>query len=126
MFDDADPLLALVRERARGFPGTAEKISHGRPAFFTKKVFAYFGCSVRVDGVWIEHGQSIEVGVEDDERVAMLADRRFFLPAYFDASGWIACDLGHDTDWDEINELLDASFRLTAPPKLVAQLNQRP
>lgn len=125
MFDDVDPMLLRVRHLALGFPGGSEKVSHGRPAFFTKKVFAYYGCSVRSDGEWIEHGQSIVVGVAADERVALLGDPRFFLPAYLGAWGWIAVDLGSDTDWGEVAELLDASFRLTAPAKLIAELNRR-
>ena len=43
MFDDDDPYLGRVRALAARFPGTAEKVSHGRPAFFTRKVFAYYG-----------------------------------------------------------------------------------
>ena len=102
MFDDDDPMLVRVRELAHGFPNCAEKVSHGRPAFFTKKVFAYYGSSVRLDGAWIEHRQSIVVDVDAAERVAMLADPRFFLPAYLGAWGWVACDLDGDTDWDDV------------------------
>ena len=72
-----------------------------------------------------EHGQSIVVSVAADERVALLGDPRFFLPAYLGAWGWIAVDLGSDTDWGEVAELLDASFRLTATAKLIAELNRR-
>lgn len=125
MFDAGDPMLTRVRELAHGFPNCAEKVSHGRPAFFTKKVFAYYGSSVRIDGEWIQHHQSIVVAVEADERVAMLSDQRFFLPAYLGAWGWGAVDLGTDTDWGEVAELLDASFRLTAPAKSIAELDRR-
>ncbi len=40
MFDDDDPILGQVRRPGRELPGSAEKVSHGRPAFYTKKVFA--------------------------------------------------------------------------------------
>lgn len=43
MFDAGDPLLARLRGIALAMPGAAEKVSHGRPAFFTTKVFAYYG-----------------------------------------------------------------------------------
>jgi len=43
MFDDDDPLLERIRKLCAELPGTHEKVSHGRPAFFTKKVFAYYG-----------------------------------------------------------------------------------
>ena len=37
------------------------------------------------------------------------------MPAYLGPSGWVGVDLDTDTDWTEIAELLDASYRLTAP-----------
>ena len=122
MFDDADPALARVRLMAFVLPGAAEKVSHGRPAFFTKKVFAYYGGSVRADGRWVEHAHSLIVGADPSEREALLEDPRFFLPAYLGAWGWVGLDLDDDADWDEVAELLDASYRLTAPAKLIAQL----
>jgi predicted DNA-binding protein (MmcQ/YjbR family) len=125
MFDDDDPVLARVRELALAFPGADEKVSHGRPAFFTKKVFAYYGGSLKVDGEWVQHPQSVMVLVDDDEREALLADDRVFVPAYMGPSGWLGVDLdaGADADWDEVRELLDASYRITAGKRLVAELD---
>jgi predicted DNA-binding protein (MmcQ/YjbR family) len=122
MFDDADPVLARVRQLALGFPSAAEKISHGRPVFLTKKLFLYYGCSVKVDGEWVQHPQSIVVCTDTDEHAALLSRSGCFVPAYFGGSGWVAMDLTRKTDWAEIAELVDASYRLTAPAKLIAQL----
>lgn len=126
MFDDDDPLLARVREIAAELPGSAEKISHGHPAFFTTKVFAYYGGSLKVDGEWVQHGRSLVVQPDPADRQALLEDDRTYVPAYLGPSGWIGVDLADDTDWTEIAELLDASYRLTAPKKLVAQLDVEP
>lgn len=123
MFDDDDPVLARVRALAAALPDTDEKVSHGRPAFFTKKVFAYYGGSVRIDGEWIQHGRSIMVLPDPDDRPALLDDPRVFVPAYLGPSGWIGIDLDDDTDWVEVAELLDASFRLTAPKRSIARLD---
>ena len=125
MFDDDDPLLARVRELAAALPGTDEKVSHGRPAFFTKKVFAYYGGSLKVDGEWLQHPQSILVQPDQADRPALLQDRRAFIPAYLGPSGWIGVDLDAGGDWDEVAELLDASYRLTAPRRLVQELDAR-
>jgi hypothetical protein len=129
MFDDDDPVLARVRELALAFPGADEKVSHGRPAFFTKKVFAYYGGSLKVDGEWVQHPQSLMVLVDDDERVALLGPTTaVFVPAYHGPVGMVGCRLsttGADVDWDEVRELLDASYRLTAPKTLVAELDAR-
>lgn len=126
MFDRNDPLLARIRGIALGFPGSAEKTSHGRPAFYTKRVFAYYGGSVRRGaGDWVQHPQSVMVRLETDERAALLDDPRTFLPAYFGPSGWLGIDLTSDADFDEVRELIDSSFRNTAPVRLVAELDAR-
>ncbi|MEL6890727.1 MAG: MmcQ/YjbR family DNA-binding protein [Actinomycetota bacterium] len=123
MFDDDDPFLARVREIGLALPGAAEKVSHGRPALFTKKVFAYYGGSLKVNGEWVQHPHSIMVLPDPDERLALLDDERAFVPAYLGPSGWIGVDLDDDTDWREVAELLDASYRLTAPKRLIAELD---
>jgi predicted DNA-binding protein (MmcQ/YjbR family) len=125
MFDEADPVLGRVRALALAFPDAAEKISHGHPAFFTTKVFAYYGGSVKVDGTYRQYEHSVLVLVDPDEREALLADSRCYLPAYLGTYGWIGVDLTGDPDWDEIHELLDASYRRTAGPRRVAVLDVR-
>jgi hypothetical protein len=125
MFDEADPVLARVRALALAFPDAAEKISHGHPAFFTTKIFAYYGGSVKVDGAYRQHERSVLVFVDPDEREALLPDERCYLPAYLGPYGWIGMDVAEDTDWDEINELLDASYRRTAGPRRVTVLDAR-
>lgn len=123
MFDDADPSLVRVRTLALAMPGAAEKISHGRPAFYTQKVFCYYGASQRIDGVWTPHDQALIFIPDPDDAPALRQDRRFWVPAYLGPAGWLGIDIGDDTDWTEIAELIDASYRLTAPRRLVAELD---
>jgi predicted DNA-binding protein (MmcQ/YjbR family) len=123
MFDEADPVLARVRALALDFPEAAEKISHGRPVFFTTKIFAYYGGSVKVDGSYRQHDRSVMVLLDPDERAALLPDHRCYVPAYLGAYGWIGVDVAEDAEWDEIAELLDASYRRTAGPRRVALLD---
>ena len=125
MFDLDDRFLAQVRRLAGDLPNTGEKVSHGRPAFFTKKVFAYYGGSLKVDGEWAQHPQSIMVQPDESDRRVLLEDDRTFVPAYLGQSGWVGLDLDADTDWNEVAELLDASYRLTAPSRDVAELDAR-
>jgi predicted DNA-binding protein (MmcQ/YjbR family) len=125
MFDDDDPYLAQVRELASSFPGADEKVSHGRPAFFTKKVFAYYGGSRRIDGEWIQHPHSLVLLPDPEDQPALAEDPRVYVPAYLGPSGWIGLDLDERTDWVEVNELLDGSYRLTAPRRNVAELDSR-
>ena len=62
---------------------------------------------------------------EASEREALLADPRFAVPGYVGAYGWLALDLTRGIpDWKEVAELVDASYRSTAPASLVHQLNR--
>jgi predicted DNA-binding protein (MmcQ/YjbR family) len=123
MFDETDPLLGRLRGLALAFPDAAEKISHGHPAFFTTKVFAYYGGSIKVDGAYQQHERSVLVLLGPDEREALLREERCYSPAYLGPSGWVGIDLDAGTDWAEIGELLDASYRRTAGPRRVQRLD---
>jgi predicted DNA-binding protein (MmcQ/YjbR family) len=123
MFDDGDPLLHRVSALALAFPGAEMKVSHGRPAFFTKKIFAYYGGSIKGANEWIQHPQSVLVIPDPGDRQALVEDSRVYLPGYLGPYGWIGIDLDQRTDWAEIAELLDASYRLTAPKRNIAELD---
>jgi hypothetical protein len=126
MFDDDDPYLRRLRGIALALPDAAEKVSHGRPAFFTTKVFAYFGGSLKVDGEYAQHERSVVVLPDPGEREALLADGRFYVPAYLGPSGWLGLDLEPlGEDWSEVEELVEASYRVTAGPRLVRALEAR-
>lgn len=129
MFRDDDPLLARVREIAMAFPGAAEKVSHGRPNFFTTKIFVYFGGSEKVDGEWVSHEGSILVLPDASERDALLEDPRVYVPGYLGPYGWVGLELpkarAAKAAWAEVAELVDASYRNTAGTRHVAELDAR-
>ncbi len=122
MFDDGDPVLARIRAIALRYPEAAERISHGRPNFFTTRTFCYYGGSQRVDGEWDVRDQAILIRPDPGDEPALRADPRFWVPAYLGPSGWLGIDLDDDTDWAEVAELIDASYRVTAPARLVRTL----
>jgi YjbR protein len=124
-FDDGDPLLAEVRRLALAFPEAKEKISHGSPNFYTVKVFAIFGGSLKGDHYATVLARAVLVLPDPGEREALLEDPRVHVPAYLGPSGWIALDLTHgDPDWQEVGELLESSYRNTAPRRLVRVLDE--
>ena len=48
---------------------------------------------------------------------------RFFVPAYVGSKGWIGIRLDGHPDWDEIAEIAEESYRMTAPKRLAARLD---
>ena len=144
-FDPEDPLLHRLRDIALALPGADEKVSHGRPTFFTRKVFAIFGGVVKGDHHSDTLARSVLFLPAADEREALLADGRFVVPGYEGAYGWLCLPLdrggssGPDTgrrspstdstargvDWDEVSELVEESYRNTAPVTLVRALDAR-
>ncbi|QOF29545.1 phosphoribosylglycinamide formyltransferase [Mycobacteroides abscessus subsp. abscessus] len=78
-------------------------------------------------GTMIAHPYSVLVKVDDSERLALVQDERFYYPAYMGPYGWLGLDFAiAEVDWDEVAELLDASYRLIASKRLIKLLDQRP
>ncbi len=126
MFDDDDVVLAKVREICLGLPGADVKISHGRPAFFTKKIFAGYGAVLKGEHDTGRYDQSLVFMPSSDEAEALTQDPRFFTPAYWGPYGWMGLDLSGDAiDWVEVAELVEESYRITAPKKLITELDNR-
>ena len=128
MFGDDDFGLRDLRDVALGFPGAFEKISWGRPVFCVPKIFAMYGGNAKGEsrGAMVPFPYSVLVKVDDTDRPALEQDGRFYYPAYMGPSGWLGFDLTADqVDWDEVRELVDASYRLVAPRKLIKELDGR-
>ncbi|MFD1827551.1 MmcQ/YjbR family DNA-binding protein [Mumia zhuanghuii] len=127
MFSDDDPGLAELRAICLAYPGADEHVSHGRPTFRCGKIFAAFGGSEKVrPGEHRQVRSALLVKVDESEIPALDEDERFFVPAYYGPFGWRALDLEDpDVDWDEVAELVDASYRLIAPKRRIAELDAR-
>ncbi|MDQ2628535.1 MmcQ/YjbR family DNA-binding protein [Mycolicibacter senuensis] len=124
MFRDDDPGLAELRRIALGFPEAVEKVSHGRPVFCAPKMFAIYGGSTKATGEMVRYPHALLVKVDESERRALEQDSRFFYPMYLGPSGWLGLNFGAaPVDWGEVGELVDASFRLTATPRLIRLLD---
>ena len=49
---------------------------------------------------------------------------RFFVPRYVGQHRWLGMYLDGDVDWDEAREFIVESFRMTAPKRVAAQLDE--
>ena len=120
MYRDDDPRLAHLREICLALPEAAEVEAWGRPTFRAgKKIFAVFTGDD-------DHPFGLVFKPEPDERLALLADERFYVPPYFGPSGWLALDLATGTvDWTEVAELMDGSYRQVALKRMLKALDAR-
>lgn len=124
MFDDDDPWLREVRRIALSYPEAVEKVSWGRPTFSAPKMFAVYGGRIKGEGAMTPVPHSLLVKVGDEDRPALAQDPRFFTPAYLGPHAWLGLDFdAADVDWDEVGELIDASYRLVAPKRLLKRLD---
>ena len=111
-----EALLAKLTRICLQFPETTSEPRNSHATFRArKKVFAYFLNN--------HHGDSIvsiacKVHPGDNTALAQAQPKRFYLPAYIGPRGWVALRLDVDkVDWEEVQELLGVSYRLTAPKK---------
>lgn len=126
MFRDDDFGLRELREIALDFPGSFEKISWGRPVFCAPKIFVMYGGNEKRSGAMVPFPYSMLVKVDESDRHALEQDGRFYHPAYMGPSGWVGLDFtAAEVDWDEVSELVDASYRLVAAKKLIKELDAR-
>lgn len=124
MFDADDPLLARVRAIALALPGASERVSHGRPTFNTTRQFALYGGHVKGSHDDRSLARALLFKPDTDHRDLLLTDERFVVPGYLGPFGWLAIAL--DTwqpGWDEVADLVEESYRMTAPPKLLRELD---
>lgn len=127
MYDDRDGYLARVREICLALPEAQERVAHGRPTFRVARMFAVYGGSEKVrPGRHVRHDHALMVIPDPGERAALEEDPRFFTPAYLGPWGWVAVDLDReDVGWDEVGELVDASYRTVANARQLAALEAR-
>jgi hypothetical protein len=119
-YEDDDPVLQRLRAVALAFPGAQEVETHGLPTFRVGKIFSAYGQGAKGR----PHPRSVLFKADEEDRVALEHDPRVFLPAYYGPFGWLGLDLDDPgTDWQEVAELLDSSYRSVAPRPLLARLD---
>lgn len=117
--------LARLRKVCLALPEAHEVEAWGEPTFRVRnKLFAMYAASNNHHGggrpaVWCKAApgnQALMVRAEPD---------RFFVPPYVGPSGWVGVWLDRRPDWSEVRELMRDSYRLVAPKRLAAQLEDR-
>ena len=113
-----DRRLSRLTKICLALPEAARRDSGSHAAFLVRKrIFAYFLNDHHGDGIVSIACKALP---GDNTALAVAQPARFYLPAYIGPRGWIALrlDIG-EVDWDEVAELVTASYRLIAPNRLV-------
>ncbi|MDH3706082.1 MAG: MmcQ/YjbR family DNA-binding protein [Acidimicrobiia bacterium] len=115
---DAEALTQRLREICLALPDATEQETWGHPTFrVRKKIFV--GCGVDDDGRFTTSMKA----APGEQEVLLAEGHPFFFPKYVGSKGWIGVELGDDTDWDEIAELVEDSYRAIAPKTLTKKLD---
>ena len=90
-----------------------------------KKKFSYFLNDHHGDGIVAVTCRALP---GDNVRLVAASPDKFYLPAYIASRGWVALRLDRgEIDWEEVDELVFGSYRLTAPKLLAAlAIKRRP
>ena len=111
--------IARLRRLCLRLPEAVEVETWETPTFRVRgRIFALVQRSDGVPAVWLKAPPgSQQILVE-------AAPARFFRPPYLGHKGWIGLRLGGTVDWAEVETLLRRSFRLVAPKRLAATLEE--
>jgi predicted DNA-binding protein (MmcQ/YjbR family) len=111
-----DPIAAL-RRICLALPEALEKEAWGDPTFRVRdKIFAMPKFGDGRTSVWCKAAPGVQAVLVGADPV------RFFKPPYVGSSGWIGIRLDVEVDWDELAEMVEDSYRMTAPKRLSALL----
>jgi hypothetical protein len=119
---ERERVLETVREVCLALPETSERLSHGAPTFFIreKRAFLMVMTNHHGDGrfaLWCAAPAGMQQMLVEAE------PERFFVPPYVGPSGWIGVRLDGNVDWKELDMLLRDSYRLVAPKRLAARVD---
>ena len=113
-----DGPVARLRALCLALPEAGEKETWGEPTFRVReKIFAMPRSSDRRVALWCK--------APPGEQAALVAEdpARYFVPPYVGHRGWVGVWLDGAVDWREVAELVEESYRMTAPKRLVAGLD---
>ena len=119
---DANWIEGQVDALAATLPEVSRKTSHGSPGWAvgsekSAKLFA-----ILADRHHGEDAIGLLVKASGADEMTGLIEARpdtYYWPKYYGASGWLGLKLNRpDTDWDDVRDWLERSWRAVAPPRL--------
>jgi len=115
--EEAQSILVTMHERCMRLPETVREESGGLPTWKGgKKAYA---------GVMHDQGRlqlRFKTGVE--QQGFLVADPRYTIPLYYGPSGWIDLDVQNGVNWEEVDGLLESSYRQIALKRMLKALDE--
>jgi predicted DNA-binding protein (MmcQ/YjbR family) len=109
--------LERLREICLAFPAAVESGGVGNPSFKVRdKIFAMQHGHEERPSLWVKAPPGVQ------ELLVGAEPKRFFRPPYVGHHGWVGAWLDVELDWEELADLVEESYRMTASKRLVAQL----
>lgn len=115
----SDGFLTELQAICLALPEATQQYTFESETFRVRsKIFAMHSANDNEGAVWVKGRPG------DQELLMSAAPDRFFKPPYLGPKGWIGIRFTEATDWDEVADLVETSYRLIAPKKLAALLDQ--
>ncbi|MBA2273711.1 MAG: MmcQ/YjbR family DNA-binding protein [Actinobacteria bacterium] len=118
----ADNRIDKLRALCLALPETTERRSHGEPAWFVrdKKLFVTYADRHHDDRIafWCAAPEGAQDGLTASDPT------RYFIPPYVGHRGWLGVYLDVAVAWEEIGELVVDAYRIVAPVRLLAELDE--
>ena len=100
------------------YPEAVETGGVGNPSFKVRdKIFAMQHAMEGRPSLWVKAPDGVQ------ELLVGALPARFFRPPYVGHHGWVGVWLDAELDWDEVADLVEESYRMTAPKRLSGQLD---
>ncbi len=119
-----EPRLTKVAAICRSLPETV-RADMGSHAQFTvrRKTFAYFLNNHHGDGIVSVCTRAFP---GESKKLIETYPKKFYSPAYIGPRGWVGLRLDRGkVDWDEVRDLVTASYLQAAPKKLADQVEKQ-
>lgn len=110
-------ILERLREICLRLPEAVETGGVGNPSFKVRdKIFAMQHGHEGRTSCWVKAPRGVQGMLVGHDPA------RFFVPPYVGVHGWVGAWLDAEVDWDELADLVEESYRMTAPKRLVTRL----
>ena len=107
--------LARLRKLCLALPHTTEVKAWGEPTFrVSDKIFAMYASADNHHGAGY-HAVWLMSTPVNQSLIVVAKPKRFFVPPYVGAGGWIGVRLDGRVNWREVGELVKDAHELRAP-----------